>query len=368
MKRSILAAALALIVPAFAGAQAVTEPDTALKVGFGGFVDSYYGYDFGRPVNIDRAFTTQAARHNEFNVNLAYLDATLTGPRVRGRFAAQFGTSVQVNTAGEPRIGSYSGPELSRLIQEAYAGYRVTPTLWVDGGIMLMPFGTESFISRDNWNYTRTIIAENVPYYGAGVRAIWQATPAVTAQLHLMNGWQNISETNEDKSLGARVDWVVSPGLTLAYDGFLGNDQRDSVDSRIRFFNEVYAQLTLSDRVALRATLDHGTQERANGNGSDNWNGYSLLARLQATPKIAVAGRFEGYSDPDQVIVGTGQDTGLRATGGSVNVDVIPISKFLWRTELRFLKARDPLFPDRDAPGGLAKDNTLLVTSLALTF
>jgi hypothetical protein len=40
----------------------------------------------------------------------------------------------------------------------------------------------------------------------------------------------------------------------------------------------------------------------------------------------------------------------------------------LWRTELRQLTAKDRVFPDQNAGSGLAKGNTLLVTSLALTF
>jgi Putative beta-barrel porin-2, OmpL-like. bbp2 len=85
-------------------AAAHSSPDTAVTVSFGGFVDNYYAYDFGRPVNFDRPFTTQAVRHNEFNVNLVWLEAKVSGPRVRGRLALQAGTSVQSNYAGEPLL------------------------------------------------------------------------------------------------------------------------------------------------------------------------------------------------------------------------------------------------------------------------
>lgn len=36
---------------------------------FTGFADVYYGYDFSKPLNNSRQFITQAARHNEFNLN-----------------------------------------------------------------------------------------------------------------------------------------------------------------------------------------------------------------------------------------------------------------------------------------------------------
>ena len=125
-----------------------------LATHFDGFVDAYYAYDFNSPPQFDRAYTTQPARSDEFNVNLAYLGATLTDDRVRGRLAFQAGTSVQSNYASEPQVGTVSGPSVSRNIQEAYAGYKLAPSLWLDGGIYLSHVSAESFISRDNLTYT----------------------------------------------------------------------------------------------------------------------------------------------------------------------------------------------------------------------
>ena len=354
-----------VLVPMAVTAQ---QPDTTTKVSFGGFVDGYYAYDFNRPPSLDRAFTTQAARHDEFNVNLAFLDATLTGNRVHGRFAAQFGTSVQANYAGEPRVGTLSGPDVSRFIQEAYIGYQVAKPLWLDGGVFFSPFGSENWISRDNWTYTRSLIADNSPYYEAGLRAVWQATAALAAQIHLINGWQNISETNSDKALGLRLDYTATPRLTLSYDGFAGNEAPDAAAKQLRLWNELIGQLGLTARLQLRGTVDYGEQRRAVRRGSAAWRGYALLARLQASRTVALAARVEGYSDPEQVIVLTGHPFGLRATGGSANVDVTPAPRMLWRTELRTLAARDPLFPTHTGPNRLARNDPLVVTSLALTF
>ena len=362
----VLCGALAPVVSACAQAPA----DTAVRVTFGGFADVYFAYDFGRPPAIDRAFTTQAARHSEFNVNLAYVDAVLTGPRLRGRLAFQFGTAVQANYAGEPTVGALSGASVSRFIQEATIGYQVSPTVWIDGGVFFSPFGSENWISRDNWTYTRSLIADYSPYYEAGIKATWQATPTLSAQLHVINGWQNISETNSDKAIGVRLDWKATPRLTLAYDGFAGNEQPDSLEARLRLFHDVIVKYNATDRLAFSATHDFGTQPRsaAQGGGVANWSGFAVLARFAFTPRLAVAGRVEGYDDPEQVIVATGGTRApLRATGASVTVDVMPHPKLLWRSELRVLQNAGPLFPSRSATG-LSRTNTGLMTSLALTF
>ena len=123
--RTMFSLVLGVIVlaPPTGGAQ--NAPDTAIKVTWGGFADAYYTYDFARPPTLDRSFfggatfTTQPARSNEFNVNLAYIEANLSGNGIHGRVAFQAGTAVQSNYGAEPSVGIISGPLLSRHIQEA---------------------------------------------------------------------------------------------------------------------------------------------------------------------------------------------------------------------------------------------------------
>jgi hypothetical protein len=356
-------------MPLASAAAQTAATDTATKIVFGGFVDSYFAYDFNHPRDLDRRFTTQAARHDEFNINLAFLDVVLTGPRLRGRFAAQFGTSVQANYAAEPRLGTLSGPDVSRYIQEATFGYQISRQLWIDGGVFFSPFGSESWISRDNWTYTRSFIADNSPYYEAGVKATWQATPTVSAQLHLINGWQNISETNSDKALGARVDYTPHDGYDFAYDAFVGNEQPDSLPSQLRVWQEGIAQFKATSRVELRATLDYGFQRRPRNTGTATWWGWAAIARYHVAPTVAMAVRGQQYSDPEQIIVTTNQPFGLHANGVSLNVDVSPAARLLWRTEMDVLWSPHALFA-RGAGGltSLSSHDAYVVTSVALTF
>jgi len=45
-------------------AQAAAADTTPVRT-YGGFVDTYYAWDFDRPPKFDRAYTTQPARHAE---------------------------------------------------------------------------------------------------------------------------------------------------------------------------------------------------------------------------------------------------------------------------------------------------------------
>ena len=81
--------------PLVTGSLCSSNPALGLVV-----VDDYYAYDITRPPTIDRSFfggalfTTQPARNDEFNVNLAYIEANISGNKIHGRFALQAGTSA----------------------------------------------------------------------------------------------------------------------------------------------------------------------------------------------------------------------------------------------------------------------------------
>jgi hypothetical protein len=341
-----------------------------VKVTFGGFVDTYYAYDFGRPRTLDRSFaggatfTTQPARHNEFNVNLAYVEANLAGPRLRGRLALQAGTAVQSNYAAEPSVGAIGGGSLSRLLQEAYAGYQVTPSLWIDGGIFYSHMGMESWASKDNIAYTRSLTAEYSPYYSSGVRAFWQATPKLTARLDVVNGWQNISETNSDKGAGLRLDYNPSSTASLSYYNFFNGE----TGGRLRTFNGVGAKLTPNSRLTLLGQLDVGSIDGTDGAGSSTWYGFTLTGRTSLTDKVALVGRVERFDDEDQVNIATGLDDPFQGNGLSLGLDVVPQPRFLWRMEVRGFSNRRAVFPDGPDPNTTSSRSIFAVSSFSIIF
>ncbi len=364
-----------------------TPADTTPKISFGAFVDGYYAYDFGRPPTIDRSFaggalfTTQPARHNEFNINLAYVEAKLDAPRYHGRLAAQFGTSVQSNYFGEARVGQVSGPSVQQYLQEAFAGVKLGKNLWIDGGIFFSNTGMEGFVSRDQLTYSRGLASEYSPYYSAGVRAIYTVSPTLTARLDVVNGWQNISENNSGKGAGVRLDYTPNASTTFSYYDLFS----DEAGTRLRTFNGVGAKVT-AGRLTLLGEADLGTQARPVGSdGHSTWYGLLGIARVQVASLVALVGRVERYADPDQVILSTGSrnvqvatpggagatvsvaNPAFRGNGASIGVDVQPFSRVLFRTELRGFRNRDAVFPDGKNPDPRKADG-FAVTSLALTF
>jgi hypothetical protein len=360
-----IAFGLALSLAAHAGAQTA---DTTRTRTVGGFVDTYYAWDTDRPREFDRAFTTQPARHAEANVNLAFVETKWTGPHYRGRLALQWGTSVQSNYAAEPKIGTVSGPSVSQFIQEATVGYRLAPSLWLDGGIFFAHVGYEGWISRDNISYTRSFVADFSPYYESGAKLTWTASPRLTATVVLINGWQNVSAENSSPATGMRLDYTPVPKLTLTYDDFIGDAAPDTESTRLRIYHDIVAQYNPTSRWQLAAMYSLGTQSRSTPTlGVASWWGITTFAKYHATPKVAIVGRVERYSDPSQVIVVTGTPSSFQTSSASLGLDVALQSAVLWRTEMRGFRSRSAVWPLHTA-GALSRNDGLVVTSLAVTF
>ena len=350
-------ATIALVAPV-----AAQTPVPTVRIG--AFADAYYDWDTGRPSSHDRAFTTQAVRHDEFNINLAHIEATVSGDRVRGRFALQAGTSVQANYAGEPAIGSNSGPSLSRSIQEAVVGVRVRPGLWVDGGVFFSHIGQESWISRDNPTYTRSFTAEYTPYYSSGVKVTWAASPKVTAQLHLLNGWQNISENNERKAVGARVDWNPRAGIALGWAGFRGDEQPEAGARRTRNFHQLFARLEPAADLTVWLTADRGW-ERPESGSTATWGSLTAIAERRLSPTLALAARVERYVDREGVLIPVPDPAGFDVTSASVGLNLRLPEGIQWRTEARGYWSDGAVWPDRMSS---RRHTTALVSSISLTF
>ncbi len=147
------------------------------------------------------------------------------------------GTYAQNNLAGEQ--------ELLRHVFEANAGVAldVQGPLWLDAGIFPSHIGFESAVSADNPTLTRSILAENFPYYLAGAKLScgpsekWELTALV------LNGWQRIQRVPGSSlpslgSLGTQVTYSPSPATTLNWSTFIGADDPDPT-RRMRYFNNL---------------------------------------------------------------------------------------------------------------------------------
>lgn len=354
MKKNIsvlLSALLVISKPAFADIK-----DSSGKFSLGGFIDTYYSYDFNSPFDMNRVYTTQPLRHNEFNINLVILDAKFTDEKFRGRLALHTGTYVESNYSLEP--------QLLKNIFEASAGFKLTENIWIDAGIFPAHIGFESAISKDNWTYSRSLMADYSPYYEAGIKATVNFNDKFSGQFLVLNGWQNIKETNNSKAVGLQLQYKPLDKLIFIYNNFLGNEMPDNTPE-LRFFNNFIIQYSPIEQLDTALVFDIGTQKRKN---LDIWHTASLQAKYKIIPnKLSATIRGEYYNDKEQVIVNTKTFNGFQVFGASLNIDYNIFDNLLWRNEYRILNSIDPIFTTSDKNKNTNTDN-FVVSSLSFSF
>ncbi len=156
------------------------------------FLDTYYSYDFNKPQNHDKpSFMYNHKRHNEFNINLALIKSSYNANKVRANLGLMVGTYPEYNLAAEPG--------LLKQIYEANLGTKVFNqiNLWIDAGVFPSHIGFESAISKECWTLTRSILAENSPYYEAGIRGSYTSkNEKWYLSILLLNGWQRIKRVD----------------------------------------------------------------------------------------------------------------------------------------------------------------------------
>lgn len=327
-----------------------------------GFADVFYVFDFNLPLGtVRQSFLYNHNRHNELNLNLAYIKFGLNHSKYRSNIALQAGTYANDNYAAEPGV--------LKNIFEASIGISLNQknNLWLDAGILPSHIGFESTISSDNWTMTRSILAENSPYFLAGTKLTFTPTEKWEIAGLLVNGWQRIQRLpgNSLPALGSQVKYKLTEKITLNWSSFIGTDDPDST-RRIRYFSNFYGQFQLTDKFGLIAGFDIGAQQRVKNSATyDAWLSPVIIGQFTLGKSWKTAIRAEYYQDKTGVIIPIESTTGFKTTGLSLNLDYSPTQNIICRLEGRWLTSQDNLF---ESKRGLNRGNLILGTSIAIRF
>ena len=188
-----------------------------------------------------------------------------------------------------------------------------------------------------------------------GLKLNYNINKQTTLQLHLLKGWQNISN-KEDPAFGGQIAYSASESVQLIYSNFVGN-----IDGE-RIFNDFVFKWDITPKLSLATQYDIGIQSDPIDDKNLIWNGYTLMTRYKFTPKISVGRRVEQFSDPKQAIVSTINNRDFKAVGLSINLDVELIKNLVWRNEFRSLIATQEIFPSGN---DYSKNDNFITTSLS---
>ncbi len=362
-----LATFLALICFAFSASSQI-QPESAdiwqqkPKIILSGFLDVFYVYDFNKPItDFRQPFFYNHNRHNEFNLNLGFVKIAVEHAKYRAKFALHTGTYVADNYAAEP--------PMLQSINEANIGVSLNKknNLWIDAGILTSHIGFESAISIDNWTLTRSILAENSPYFSAGAKLTYNPNSTWEIAALVLNGWQVIQRVpgNSLPSFGTQILHKPTQNIALNWSTFVGTTDPDST-RRMRYFNNFYGQFQLAKKLGIIAGFDIGAQQKSiNSTAYNVWFSPVIIAQITLTQNLKTAFRAEYYQDEAGIIIPTNTQNGFKTTSFSWNFDYSPTANLACRIEGRWLKSDDNIFVKETSA---TNNNFFIAASLAVKF
>ncbi|MCD1117397.1 porin [Chryseobacterium turcicum] len=329
-----------------------------------GYAEVYYTADFNNPKNNNRpGFVYSHNRNNEVNINLAFIKTAYNTENIRANLALAAGTYMNANYAAEQ--------DVMKNVYEANAGLKISKkhNLWIDAGVFPSHLGFESAIGKDNWTLTRSLFADNSPYFETGAKISYTSESGKWFVSGLvLNGWQRIQRVdgNSTPAFGHQLIFKPNEKLTLNSSSFIGNDKPDSI-RQMRYFHNLYAIYQINKKFGLTAGFDIGAEQKVKGSNQYNiWYTPVLIVKYNATDKLSFTVRGEYYQDEKGVIISTGTENGFKTFGYSLNLDYQISPNLVWRTEIRNLSSKDAIFMNRTDE--FNKNSLTATTALAISF
>jgi hypothetical protein len=220
------------------------------------------------------------------------------------------------------------------------------------------PHGAEVIETRDNWNYSRGLLfALAIPYYHMGVRIGYPVTDTVSVTGFVVNGWNNVRENNDAKTIGGSVAIKPNDRLSIIQNYMVGAEQPDNNDDLRHLFDTVVS-FTLTDTITLMGNYDYGRDEIV-GEAVD-WSGVAGYLKYQHNENLAFIPRFEVIWDSKAFTTGAVQNVKEFTLTGEYK-----FSGLISRLEFRQDFSDEEFFPDDD---GFKRNQSTLTLGLVYAF
>jgi len=316
------------------------------------YFDTYYSFDFNDPnLNERPAFIYNYDQHNQVAINMALARMSYSEKRFGINIGLMTGTYAAANLSHEPQ-------NLQHLYEaNMVLNFNKRKTRQLTIGVFESHLGFESAISINNPTLTRSLSAENSPYYLSGLRYTSHIGKKLTINLLAVNGWQRIKRENFNSipALGTQFTYQPNKKTLFNWSTYFGSEGPDSI-SDFRLFNNLYTQLGLGDKVNITIGFDLGLQRSGWGNGQIRaWYCPTAIFEFLLPDHQALTLRLEHYQNR--------VDFDLSTTGMSLGYKRIFYEKLVWKSEMRFMN--DYSYPfEKD---GLEwHNNAALTTSLVI--
>ncbi len=186
-----------------------------------------------------------------------------------------------------------------------------------------------------NDNISRSItFGFGIPFTHTGLKATYTISENAEFSLMGVNGWDNIDDNNDGKSIGAQLIWSPCDKLTVYANG-IGGPEQDDEDSEWRYVANLILEYAASDKLTVVLNGIYGHEEDVDSTvttaaivpvtvggvtvptigttsvtteSNADWGSIVGYIRYQINDKWACITRAEGFWDNDGARTGVDQD------------------------------------------------------------
>ena len=198
-------------------------------------------------------------------------------------------------------------------LTQAYISYQVpgVDRLLLKAGKFVTLHGSEVIRRSGNFHYSRSLLfGYAIPFTHTGFMATYQASDVVTLTGGIVNGWDNVDDNNDDKSVHAMAGFAPSDKVSLSIGGTYGAEQADS--SAKRSLIDAIVTFKPVDGLTLMLNYDWGEEEEivvdpVTGALTDaSWDGLAGYISYDVNDVVSLGGRAEYFNDDEGYRLGAG--------------------------------------------------------------
>ncbi len=287
----------------------------SIDLGFS--VDTTYQYVFDRDTSNSIQLRSLYPDNNEFSINAFTISVGKT-PTMGGGVMDLLGFKADILFGEQAPLLASNG--LSSDVVDPYQAYLqvlapVGNGINIYAGKFVTLAGYEVIEAKNNPNITRSILfGFAIPFTHTGIRADYTAGP-VTLTAGLNNGWDQVKDLNDDKTIEGQIAFSHSGGaisdLWIGVTGYFGrelvevsDDVASASSNGWRELVTVVGSLTLNEWLTFVVDADFGWQQDVilvPGAEAENvsWWGIAGYVVMDVHPAVTLAVRAEYFDDKE---------------------------------------------------------------------
>lgn len=274
-------------------------------------------------------------------LNLGMVELGYQSKRIRGNLGFGAGTYMDRNLSGES-----SGWKNTTQANVGIALDR-QQRWWIDVGVFPSHIGAESAVGMNCINLSRSVVADNSPYYESGMKWSGQnKKKTVQFSLLMLNGWQRMRFLPEQSmAIGHQIVYQPNEKWLINSSGFWG----EAAPGTKRLYHNFYMQW--QPDTCWRVLLGWDIGRQLQSGQQTNWQSPMIQANWRWNRTFTLGARAEYFYDPGAALIPKNDGNSFQTWGASLNIDWRVNALLLWRAEYRYFQNRTPYFMTETTTG-----------------